>query len=149
MKNDVVIYRLLYKLNRIGNLDVNKKELIYVVSDSVGETADMMVKAVASQFNGDVEIKHISYVEDMKDLDYVITAAKYNHSIITYTIVIPSLLKGVASMASDLQPGDKVALITGEGKDPVLRDRITGAKKSLETAGIKIASHKIVLNDTE
>lgn len=70
---------------------MNKKEIIYVVSDSVGETAELMVKAVASQFNGDVEIKHISYVVDVKDLDHVIIAAKYNHSIIAYTIVIPSL----------------------------------------------------------
>ncbi|WP_175638505.1 pyruvate, water dikinase regulatory protein [Metabacillus schmidteae] len=73
---------------------MNKKEIIYVVSDSVGETAELLVKAVATQFNRqDVEIKHISYIEDMKDLDHVITAAKYNHSIIAYTIVVPSLKK--------------------------------------------------------
>ncbi|HZH58507.1 MAG TPA: pyruvate, water dikinase regulatory protein [Metabacillus sp.] len=71
---------------------MNKKEIVYVVSDSVGETAELMVKAVASQFNSvEVEIKHISYVEEMEDLDHIITAAKYNDSIIAYTIVIQSL----------------------------------------------------------
>ncbi|HZH58129.1 MAG TPA: pyruvate, water dikinase regulatory protein [Metabacillus sp.] len=71
---------------------MNRKEIIYVVSDSVGETAELLVKAVASQFNReDVEIKHISYVEDIKDINNVITAAKYHNSIIAYTIVIPSL----------------------------------------------------------
>jgi [pyruvate, water dikinase]-phosphate phosphotransferase / [pyruvate, water dikinase] kinase len=71
---------------------VNKKEIVYVVSDSVGETAELMVKAVVTQFNGgDVEIKHISYVEDINDLNNVITAAKYSNSIIAYTIVIPPL----------------------------------------------------------
>jgi regulator of PEP synthase PpsR (kinase-PPPase family) len=71
---------------------VNKKEIVYVVSDSVGETAELMVKAVATQFNGgNVEIQHISYVEDIKDLKNVITVAKYSNSIIAYTIVIPSL----------------------------------------------------------
>jgi regulator of PEP synthase PpsR (kinase-PPPase family) len=75
-----------------GGSDVNKKEIVYVVSDSVGETAELMVRAVVSQFNGrDVEIQHISYVEDIKDLQNVIAVAKYSHSIIAYTIVIPSL----------------------------------------------------------
>ncbi|MBD1383499.1 pyruvate, water dikinase regulatory protein [Metabacillus arenae] len=71
---------------------MNKKELVYVVSDSVGETADMMVKAVASQFNGkEVNIQHISYVEDVKDIKDVIDMAKNSNSIIAYTIVISHL----------------------------------------------------------
>ncbi|CDQ20741.1 hypothetical protein SAMN05192559_108134 [Halobacillus karajensis] len=71
---------------------MTNKETIYVVSDSVGETADLMVKAVASQFLGkDVEIKHFSYAEDEQDINNVITAAKYSHSIIAYTIVLPAL----------------------------------------------------------
>jgi ribose transport system substrate-binding protein len=55
--------------------------------------------------------------------------------------------KGGALLASELQPGDKVALITGDESDPVLRDRIKGAKSSLETVGIKIATHQTVPND--
>ena len=71
---------------------MNKKEVVYVVSDSVGETAELMVKAVASQFNGgQVDIQHITNVEDISDLKNVITAAKYSNSIIAYTIVIPTL----------------------------------------------------------
>ncbi|MFD2922244.1 pyruvate, water dikinase regulatory protein [Halobacillus naozhouensis] len=71
---------------------MKNKEIVYVVSDSVGETAELMVKAVSSQFNkSDVEIQHISYVEDTQDLNNVIAVAKYTHSIIAYTIVIPSL----------------------------------------------------------
>ncbi|WP_227935364.1 pyruvate, water dikinase regulatory protein [Alkalihalobacillus deserti] len=73
---------------------MNKKEMVYVVSDSVGETAELMVRAVASQFNGGyVEIQHISFVEDIKDLENIIALSKYSHSIIAYTIVIPSLKK--------------------------------------------------------
>ncbi len=68
--------------------------MVYVVSDSVGETAELMVRAVASQFNGGyVEIQHISFVEDIKDLENIIALSKYSHSIIAYTIVIPSLKK--------------------------------------------------------
>lgn len=81
---------------------MNRKEYIYVVSDSVGETAELLVKAVASQFSReDVEIKHISYVEDIKDINNVISAAKYHHSIIAYTIVIPSLKEYLDELACE------------------------------------------------
>ncbi|MBN8211027.1 kinase/pyrophosphorylase [Bacillus sp. NTK071] len=71
---------------------MTKKETVYVVSDSVGETAELLVKAVASQFFGqEVDIQHFSYVEDKQDINNVITVAKYNHSIIAYTIVLEEL----------------------------------------------------------
>jgi regulator of PEP synthase PpsR (kinase-PPPase family) len=73
-----------------------------VVSDSVGETAEMMVKAVASQFTrSDVEIKHISYVEDIEELNEVIAAAKKSNSIIAYTIVIPTLKQYLDQKANE------------------------------------------------
>ncbi|WP_221563098.1 pyruvate, water dikinase regulatory protein [Alkalihalobacillus sp. TS-13] len=81
---------------------MKNKEIVYVVSDSVGETAELMVKAVAAQFNGgEVEIKHISYVEDVKELNNVITAAKYSNSIIAYTLVVPSLKQYLDDGARD------------------------------------------------
>lgn len=71
---------------------MSNKQIVYVVSDSVGETAELMVKAVATQFNGgEVEIQRISNVEDPVTLQNIITAAKYSESIIAYTIVIPAL----------------------------------------------------------
>jgi regulator of PEP synthase PpsR (kinase-PPPase family) len=70
----------------------NVKEVVYVVSDSVGETAELVVKAVATQFNGgNVEIRRSSSVDDTEDIEDVITMAKHSHSIIAYTIVIPTL----------------------------------------------------------
>lgn len=71
---------------------MNKKKIVYIVSDSLGETAELMVKAVAVQFKEeDIEIENISHVEDIKDLKKIISIAKYRCSIIAYTIVIPSL----------------------------------------------------------
>ncbi|UOQ44281.1 kinase/pyrophosphorylase [Halobacillus salinarum] len=71
---------------------MTKQETVYVVSDSVGETAELMVKAVACQFFGqDVVIKHFSYVDDKQDINNVITASKYSHSIIAYTLVLQDL----------------------------------------------------------
>ncbi|SDN46348.1 pyruvate, water dikinase regulatory protein [Bacillus sp. OK048] len=69
-----------------------EKEVVYVVSDSVGETAEFVVKAVATQFNGgNVEIRRNSYVEDLEDIEDIIVLAKTGKAIIAYTIVVPIL----------------------------------------------------------
>lgn len=69
-----------------------QKEVVYVVSDSVGETAEFVVKAVATQFNGGhVDIRRSSYVEDFEDIEDVLLLAKRGNSIIAYTIVVPTL----------------------------------------------------------
>ncbi|WP_264987848.1 pyruvate, water dikinase regulatory protein [Lysinibacillus piscis] len=71
---------------------MNEKKIVYVVSDSVGETAELTVKAVAAQFNeDDVEIQHRSYVQKAEDIDEIIVVAKRSNAIIAYTIVIPFL----------------------------------------------------------
>ncbi|SDM85279.1 hypothetical protein SAMN04488137_2246 [Fictibacillus solisalsi] len=71
---------------------MDTKKIVYVVSDSVGETAELMVKAVAAQFNGgDIEIQNVSFIEDIQDLKNVISVAKYRNSVIAYTIVVPFL----------------------------------------------------------
>jgi len=48
-------------------------------------------------------------------------------------------------LASELQPGDEVALITATVTSTVLNARIKGAKFSLEAAGIKIVAEKVGL----
>lgn len=68
------------------------KETVYVVSDSVGETADLVVKAVATQFNGGfVDIKRNAFIEDSEDIEDLLMLAKQGPSIIAYTIVVPAL----------------------------------------------------------
>lgn len=51
-------------------------------------------------------------------------------------------------LGSMLQPGDQVALIGGNSDEPVFNERITGAKKTLEDAGIKIATEQSGYDDT-
>ncbi|RSK27879.1 kinase/pyrophosphorylase [Bacillus sp. HMF5848] len=66
--------------------------IVYVVSDSVGETAELVVKAAASQFSEtEVVIKRIPYVEDLGTISEVISLAKMNNAIVAFTIVIPEL----------------------------------------------------------
>ncbi len=75
-----------------SEIDLEQKETVYVISDSVGETAELVVKAVATQFNGGhVEIKRNAYVADFDDIEDVLVMAKHSNAIIAYTIVIPIL----------------------------------------------------------
>lgn len=66
--------------------------IVYIVSDSVGETAEFVVRAAATQFNGGrVEVRRISYVDDEGTISEVIKAAKEVNGFIAYTLVLPHL----------------------------------------------------------
>ena len=48
-----------------GVSDIPDKTVIYIVSDSVGETAELVAMAAASQFNhGGIDIRRVPYVND-------------------------------------------------------------------------------------
>ena len=64
----------------------------YVLSDSVGETAELLAKAALSQFNGhEDKIQRIPYVDDEGTLREAITLAKENNGMIAFTLVKPEL----------------------------------------------------------
>ncbi|MET1030521.1 pyruvate, water dikinase regulatory protein [Domibacillus tundrae] len=66
--------------------------IIYIVSDSVGETAELVTKAALSQFSGPhAVIKRFPYVEDPAHIDEVISLAKEDQGIIVYTLVKPDI----------------------------------------------------------
>ena len=66
--------------------------MVFIVSDSVGETAEVVIKAVASQFEGyEVEIRKFPYIEDESTIKEVVLAAKESRAIIALTLVIPRL----------------------------------------------------------
>ena len=68
------------------------RPVVYVVSDSIGETAELVTRAALSQFNrGDVEIFRIPYVEDEEGVADVIGQAADHRCIIVYTLVLPEL----------------------------------------------------------
>jgi regulator of PEP synthase PpsR (kinase-PPPase family) len=69
-----------------------EKPKVYVVSDSVGETAELVTKAAASQFDiNQLDIRRVPYVEDKGTINEVINMAKEPNSIIAFTLVIPEL----------------------------------------------------------
>ncbi|OLS41656.1 pyruvate, water dikinase regulatory protein [Bacillus sp. MRMR6] len=78
-------------------------QIIYVVSDSVGETAELVTKAATTQFNGaGITIKRFPFVEDQENIDEVISLVKMDRSMIAFTLVKPdmrSYMKEKASLA--------------------------------------------------
>ena len=65
---------------------------IFIVSDSIGETAKKVVKAVAIQFNSDItEIRKEANVTDKSQIVRIVEEAKNYNSIVVYTIVLPEL----------------------------------------------------------
>lgn len=81
-----------------------EEPVVYVVSDSVGETAEVVVRAAASQYNsGSIKIERIPYVDDSDAIDEVMERAKRTSScIIVYTIIVPQLRQYLDERAREL-----------------------------------------------
>jgi len=72
--------------------DSRQGQLIYVVSDSIGETAELVVRAAASQFDGHlIDVHKYPYIEDKDAIDEIIASAKESKAMIVFTLVIPEL----------------------------------------------------------
>ncbi|HLS59596.1 MAG TPA: pyruvate, water dikinase regulatory protein [Virgibacillus sp.] len=71
---------------------MDNKPLVYVLSDSVGETAELVIKAGLSQFNnGKYKIQRVPYVDDKGTIEESIQLAKERQGIIGFTLVDPML----------------------------------------------------------
>jgi len=77
--------------------------IVYIVSDSVGETAEFVVRAASSQFDaGQVELRRVSHVHDHKVLDETLASAQEDHGIIAFTVVVPELREHLVLRAAEL-----------------------------------------------
>ncbi|HBT47820.1 MAG TPA: phosphoenolpyruvate synthase regulatory protein [Peptococcaceae bacterium] len=66
--------------------------VVYIISDSLGETAEQVVRAAASQFDGgDVDIRRIPYVTEPEHLEDIVAEAAQEKGIIAFTLVLPEL----------------------------------------------------------
>jgi len=71
---------------------LSEKPKVYIVSDSVGETAELVTRAAASQYDfSKIELIRIPYVEDKATVDEVVSMAKETKGIIVFTLVVPEL----------------------------------------------------------
>jgi regulator of PEP synthase PpsR (kinase-PPPase family) len=70
----------------------DRHPVVYVLSDSVGETAEFVVRAASSQFNGgNMEIRRVPYVTDRETIIETVQAAKEENAMIAFTLVVPEL----------------------------------------------------------
>jgi [pyruvate, water dikinase]-phosphate phosphotransferase / [pyruvate, water dikinase] kinase len=71
---------------------MDKLPIIYVVSDSVGETAELVTKAALSQFPiSEFTLRRYPFVEDTSNIEEVLALAKLNGGMIAYTLVRPEI----------------------------------------------------------
>ncbi len=76
----------------MNTLHANKLPAIYVLSDSIGETGEMVVKAAMSQFDGEnMEIKRKPYLKSIEQIEVALKEASQTNSAIMYTLVRPDL----------------------------------------------------------
>ncbi len=79
---------------------MSEKAVVFVVSDSVGETADLVARAAAAQF-GDaaIEFRRFPMVEDKEQVREVIEAARLQPTLIVYTIIVPEVREELRRLA--------------------------------------------------
>lgn len=74
--------------------------IIYVVSDSVGETAELVTKAAVTQFDSaGMKIKTFPYVEDKENIAEVIALIKLDNAMVAYTLVKPDMREYIKELA--------------------------------------------------
>lgn len=76
---------------------------VFIISDSIGETAEMVVRAAASQFNsGKMEIRRVPNITDTDTLAEIVRQASSNKYLIAYTLVVNELADFLQAEASQL-----------------------------------------------
>lgn len=77
--------------------------LIFILSDSLGETAELVVRAALSQFNShSAKIRRIPFVTEPGHVEEVLKEAEGKNCILAYTFVLPELRKTMAEGAARL-----------------------------------------------
>lgn len=75
---------------------------IFAVSDSIGETAEQVAQAAASQFGDDVEIRRVPYVKTLEDAeDLIKTVRGVKDSIIVSTIITVNVREYLTQMGAE------------------------------------------------
>lgn len=70
----------------------NKHLVIYVISDSIGETAEQVSKAAISQFHTEeYEMRRFPFISEPQQIFEILGEAKNEYAVIVFTMVIPAL----------------------------------------------------------
>lgn len=115
---------------------VEEKEVnIYIISDSLGDTGEYIIKAAISQFrHQNYEVKKVPYVLDLESLKIALDEAnRQKNSVVFYTLVDESLLNYIKiySKENALNTVDLLSQIIDTIKD------ITGQEPNREPGAIR------------
>lgn len=79
---------------------MRRTPVVFVVSDSMGETAQLVAKAVLSQFpEGNVGLRRFSQVESPEAAREVMKAARDQPTMIIFTVIVPEVREVITSKA--------------------------------------------------
>lgn len=82
---------------------MNRVTVIYALSDSVGETAEMIARATASQFEeGSFEILRVPNIKTVQQLERTLREAAGQRSMVCHTLVNPELREALKAQAVEL-----------------------------------------------
>ena len=78
--------------------------IIYALSDSIGGTAESVIKATTSQFTETkFDVVRIPYINNKEQIDEALEEAARHRAVVCYTIVNPRLREHLADRAVELQ----------------------------------------------
>lgn len=81
----------------------NTNIVIYIISDSIGETAEAVSKAAISQFNiENYEIRRFPYINEERQILEILEEAQNENSAIVFTMVVPKLRNILLEKANEL-----------------------------------------------
>ena len=64
---------------------------VYVVSDSLGDTAESMAKATISQFDENIDVVRVPFIRHAEQVEKVVEEAAEHHAVVCHTLVSPEL----------------------------------------------------------
>ena len=84
------------------------KPIVYACSDSLGETAERVARAAASQYNQEeFNIVRIPYIRSEQQIDDIVKKAEENNAMICYTIISPVLRRRLQTLTE----GRKITVV--------------------------------------
>ncbi|XEC96828.1 pyruvate, water dikinase regulatory protein [Paenibacillus tarimensis] len=76
--------------------------IVYVLSDSAGDTGELVVRAAIAQFHPvSYDIRRTSFIQDEGTISRVFEQAKHNKAIILYTLVMPHLRECITRLSGE------------------------------------------------
>lgn len=85
-----------------GGKVMDKSLTIYVLSDSIGETGELLSRAALSQFNsGRYEVRRFPFITAEDQINEIFEEAKNEPSVVIYTIVIEKLKNFISAKGQE------------------------------------------------